>query len=119
MNLYQFIPPQSAHPPGMIKGIIFGLMMNYFLGWDRATIKDHILFADNKLRHSPLSAATPEPISNKNRLFIHLEYHPNDIPRKKVCELYQLHCEQTFKNKLGVEQTTIAYSNHCVTYKKP
>ena len=145
MNLYQYIPPQSAHPPGMIKGIIFGLMRNYYLqnskqrdyhqmatklfsrfvarGWDRASIKGHILFADNKLRHSPLTTATPEPIPTKNRLFIHLEYHPNHIPRKKVRELYQLHCEETFKAKLGVEQTTIAYSKHrnlqeCLTKAK-
>ena len=92
-------------------------------GWDRAAIKGHILFADNKLRHSPLTTATPEPIPTKNRLFIHLEYHPNDIPRKKVRELYQLHCEETFKAKLGVEQTTIAYSKHrnlqeCLTKAK-
>ncbi|KAL7555244.1 hypothetical protein ACHAWF_018894 [Thalassiosira exigua] len=40
-------------------------------GWDRVTIKGHTLFADNKLRHSPLTAVTPEPICNKiGSLFI-------------------------------------------------
>ncbi|KAL7529764.1 hypothetical protein ACHAWF_003108, partial [Thalassiosira exigua] len=31
MNLYQYIPPTPAHPPGMMKGIIYGLMRNYYL----------------------------------------------------------------------------------------
>ncbi|KAL7524739.1 hypothetical protein ACHAWF_001063, partial [Thalassiosira exigua] len=73
MNLYQYIPPQSAHPPGMVKGIVFGLMRSYFYqnskeqdyhdmaaklfsrfvarGWDKATIKALILSSDDKLRH--------------------------------------------------------------------
>jgi len=29
LNLHQYIPPNSAHPPGMMKGIIYGLMCNY------------------------------------------------------------------------------------------
>ena len=31
MNLYQYIPPQSAHTPGMTKGVIYSLMKNYHL----------------------------------------------------------------------------------------
>ncbi|KAL7546969.1 hypothetical protein ACHAWF_010289 [Thalassiosira exigua] len=134
MNLYQYIPPQSAHPPGMIKGIIFGLMRNYFLqntrqldyqdmavklfnrfvarGWDQATIKGHVLFADNRLRHTPLTNAAPEPLSNKKRLFIHLEYHPSDIPRRRIREIYDLNCKDLFANRLGIEQITVAFSKH-------
>jgi len=26
MNLYLYIPPHSAHPPGMIKGMVYGLL---------------------------------------------------------------------------------------------
>ncbi|KAL7531069.1 hypothetical protein ACHAWF_003617, partial [Thalassiosira exigua] len=29
INLYQYIPPSSAHPPYMMRGIIFSLMRNY------------------------------------------------------------------------------------------
>ncbi|KAL7548762.1 hypothetical protein ACHAWF_012019 [Thalassiosira exigua] len=29
MNLYQYIPPTSAHPPSMMKGLIYSLMRTY------------------------------------------------------------------------------------------
>ena len=29
-NPYLYITPQSAHPPGMIKGVIFGLVQRYY-----------------------------------------------------------------------------------------
>ncbi|KAL7526350.1 hypothetical protein ACHAWF_001736 [Thalassiosira exigua] len=68
INLYQYIPPTSAHPPGMMKGIIFSLMKNYkrqntrqrdyekmalklfrchvARGWDPSTMKWFILKAN-------------------------------------------------------------------------
>ena len=30
MNLYLYIPPHSAHPPGMIKGMVYGLLRRYY-----------------------------------------------------------------------------------------
>ncbi|KAL7552838.1 hypothetical protein ACHAWF_016084 [Thalassiosira exigua] len=29
INLYQYLPPQSAHPPSMMRGIIYSLMKDY------------------------------------------------------------------------------------------
>ena len=132
MNLYQYIPPTSAHPPGMMKGIIYGLMRNYYLqntkesdyndmavklferhvarGWNRAEMKGFILSADAKLRTQPLTVAAPEPLSNKERLFVHLEYHPNDISKHKVRLLYDTYCKQIFEDVLDIKQTTVAYS---------
>ncbi|KAL7527930.1 hypothetical protein ACHAWF_002366 [Thalassiosira exigua] len=72
INLYQYISPTSAHPPGMTKGIIFSLMKNYkrqntrqcdyvktaiklfrrhvARGWEPLTKKRFILEANRKLR---------------------------------------------------------------------
>ena len=72
LNLYQYIMPQSNHPPNMMKGILYSLMRNYHRqnskyndykdmatklynrhvnrGWDRATIKQWILSADCKIQ---------------------------------------------------------------------
>ncbi|KAL7554563.1 hypothetical protein ACHAWF_018021, partial [Thalassiosira exigua] len=44
--------------------------------------------------------------------FIHLEYHPNNFPQRRVREIYDLHCKDLFANKLGIEQTTVAFSKH-------
>ncbi|KAL3800087.1 hypothetical protein ACHAWO_012686 [Cyclotella atomus] len=102
MNLYLYIPPASAHPAGCIKGTVFGLIR-----WDRTYIRNLILEACTSAK-SKAHTPTAQPTLNQglqndvNRLFIHIEYHPEDIPRKRVQALYQLH--------LGEVQPTIAYS---------
>ena len=62
-------------------------------------MKEYILSADIKLRSNknPTSVTSQpqEPASNKERLFIHLEYHPNDIPRKRIREIYNQHCSSS------------------------
>ena len=76
LNLYQYIPPMSAHPPNMIKGIIYSLMRNYYRqnthesdyydlaaklltrhvarGWDRILMKSLILDADKRIKSTPI-----------------------------------------------------------------
>ena len=71
LNLYQYIPPRSCHPPGMMEGIVYSLMRTYrrhntktsdyydmatklfhrhvARGWDKAVMKEYILKADHKL----------------------------------------------------------------------
>lgn len=136
LNLYQYIMPNSAHPPWMMRGIIYSLMRNYYRqntkmsdyvsmgvklfqrhvarGWSRIVMKEYILSADIKLRSNknPTSVTSQpqEPASNKERLFIHLEYHPNDIPRKRIREIYNQHCSEVFERVLSIKQTTVCYS---------
>ena len=129
----------SNQPPTMVKGIIFSLMRTYkhqntkkrdyhnmtiklykqhvTRGWSRQEIKGYILEANKKL-HLPipptnvLPALLPtksEVLSNKERLFLHLEYDKKDIPRKAIRALYDHHCRDTFK-KLGITQMTTAFS---------
>ena len=72
INLYQYITPTSAHPPGMIKGMIFGSLRRYFeqnsrtedfwtiamqlyhrlkaRGWDRATLEPIFIAAYQRIQ---------------------------------------------------------------------
>ena len=137
MNLYQYIPPHSAHPSGMIKGIVFGLLRNYFeqntsesdyikmavallrrlvaRGWDRTYIKSLIKSSDSKLRskeyQSPSNTPREQrPPTNKERLFLHLEYHPCGMPRAEIRRVYNSTCGELLEACLGIKQTTVAFS---------
>ena len=114
----------------MMRGIIYSLMKTYHQqntykcnyvemakylfsrhvarGWDQATMREMILDADRKL--SRPQPPTQEVPTYKERLFIHLEYHPCDISRKKIRTIYEATCGALLRDILGVKQTTVAYS---------
>ena len=55
------------------------------------------------------------PVSSRKIFFLHLEYHPNDIPRKKVRELFSETCVPLFTREIkdgGIEikRIIVAYS---------
>ena len=48
-------------------------------------------------------------------MILHIEYHPNEIPRKKIRELWNKNCGELLSKTvaeggLGIEKTIIAYS---------
>lgn len=137
MNLYLYIPPASAHPAGCIKGTVYGLVRRYHAqntshhdfvhfvrllyrrlllrGWERSLMRKLILEACTSAKRNAHTLAAPPTLAQglqdeENRLFIHLEFHPEDIPRKRVQELYQLHCGEALRAELRIERPTIAYS---------
>ena len=46
----------------------------------------------------------------RNSLFLHVRYHPKDISRQAIRKIYNDNCENTFKTKLGIQHTTVAYN---------
>jgi hypothetical protein len=86
-------------------------------GWNKATMKGYILKADAKLNMprptitTVTTATTPMPdiLSNRDQLYLHLEYHPKDIPKKSIRALYDHYCKSTLED-LGIARLTIAYS---------
>ena len=53
-------------------------------------------------------------ISTWNQMILHLEFHPDDIPRKIVHDLWSEHCgeylsEHIEDGGLGIKQTILAY----------
>lgn len=121
MNLFLYIPSHSAHPPGVIKSLIFGLLSTYhkqntlpndFIhfssllfnrllarGHQRDTIKPIFMEAAKKLDALKEKESKEEISTHKSRitngrrqLFFHLPYHPRSISRKKLQSLYNTHC---------------------------
>ena len=88
-------------------------------GWGGTYIKPIILQACEKMErrsgpddHPNTAAALGNSTveSSADRLFIHLQYHPDDIPRRELQQLYDKHCAQVFQREIGLGRPTIAYS---------
>ena len=136
-NPYLYIPPHSAHPSRMIYGIIYSLLRTYWRqnsrysdfvhfsqllfkrhiiqGWDQAVLTKVFTSALSKLYSSleaptPTDETAPDEIDSHERLFLHMQFHPMDIPRHNVRQIYTDICEEVFRDKLDIKKFTIAYS---------
>ena len=123
--------PTSAHPPTTIEGIIYSLMRTYHRqntyqrdyhamaiklfnrhvarGWSKSYIKELILSSDQRIRN-PKPTPTEAPLSNKEELYFHMEFHPADIPKHQVRTIYNQTCGDVLSKRLGIKKFTIAYS---------
>jgi hypothetical protein len=116
LNLYLYIPPQSAHPPGVLNGLISGIIFRiYTLCSDPTDIRNRLQAFWNRLlacgynavqirlpfgkgmsnAKSFTSAAAPPPdVASDNPLFFHLQYHPPDSPSSVI--------QQAWKDKVAI-----------------
>ena len=154
MNLYLYLPPHSAHPPGVMKGMVFGCLETL---WNQnSKLEDYKKFANlffnrllerghdiNSLTEIFLDAAKrfdirernnnigirrntdkeENEIASKNRIFLHFEFHPRDISRQKIRDIFERTCLNNddhncninaIPNKhgetLNIQQATVAYT---------
>jgi hypothetical protein len=129
MNLHLYIPPASAHPPGVLKSIVFGNLQRY--RWHNTSNDDYVAqvrrFSQRLIArgHSPetvrqycMEAASSidsiERAGRKTRdtadpsdtLFFHWEYHPRGISRQLIRREYNERCAATS----GYDRMVVAFS---------
>ena len=123
MNLFLYIPAYSAHPPGVLNSLIYGLMKTYRLqntkrtdyiksvnllyhrliarGYTQSQLVPIFNSAESKLKQ-PLVSKFKNNIqhvkkSDTDKLFFHLEFHPRDISRQEIHRIYTKTCEQGYQ----------------------
>ena len=100
LNLHLYIPPHSAHPPGLLPGIVHSTLFRIFTlcsdhndrilrtkvlfkklqarGYKSDLIKP--LFNRAIARAQSYSGPTDRTTTNDNTVILHLPFHPNDPP---------------------------------------
>ena len=110
-NLYLYLPPHSCHPPGVIKGMIFGQIKRiYDLTTHNEDVISSILHYYDALKDRGCSSDTLGPLflaasttyrqettctvlqaTEENRTYLHLRYNPHDPPRSHIQNLFRQH----------------------------
>jgi len=119
LHLYLYLPCASAHPPGILKGLIAGSILcivrltsnphtwkchlqNFYQRLlTHSYTRTHVLPIFNKYLHqyyctlaatpaTPLEV-TPSPSKHCNTIFLHLPFHPLNPPSTKVQHLFHSH----------------------------
>jgi hypothetical protein len=106
LNLYLYLPPHSCHPPGMIRGLVIGMIFRIKrLTSDETQIFPAIQQFYNRLLARGYSSYILIPIFQDamkrnfsqqpkeesnigDRCFLHLNYHQKNIPTAIIQQLY-------------------------------
>ena len=147
MNLFLYIPEHSAHPPGLTKSLITGLLETYWrqnsqkkdflsrarLLYERLLARGH---KPNKLKPVFTSAAErlelksncnwkrSEVKQDKNRIFLHWPFHPKDVSRQQIRDSYENTCEipnakgESFKRLITKNDEVFKISKLTVAYSR-
>jgi hypothetical protein len=107
LNLYLYIPPHSAHPPGILSGMITGYVTRVFRLTSTSTDREASIrkfyrrlcdrgYTPCTLRplfHDALRRAQTrrcEPTDDQEeRIFLHLQYHPYDPSSRTLQRLFR------------------------------
>jgi hypothetical protein len=144
MNLYLYLPPHSAHPPGVLRGLIIGMIKRIFKlttdfsdkeasvltffgrliarGYPASLIRP--IFEDAVLRESIKRRPPTEPAPYEKRVFLHLPFNPKDAPssffqRTFRSTLLQPSGEPSLPTMLSAAGDPIRTNRMVVAYHRP
>ena len=129
LNLYLYLPPASAHPPGVLKGLIYGgccrihrlttcpLLRRQYVqrfyerllarGYASTTVVPLINTAVSRLSAptTPLVGTAP-PL---RPLFLHVDYHPEDSTSQDIQRAFRCDLLQPRNPDCPFDRLTVAY----------
>lgn len=111
-NMHLYIPPHSAHPPGLLSGIIFGGLHRIFTlctsvqdqhqrtreFYQRLKARGHKQESIVPIFHSALARLqnkritapdTTDTTASDKKLFFHLQYHPRNPPSADIQQAWR------------------------------
>jgi len=125
LNLYLYVAANSAHPPGILKSIVYGRILKY---WKQNSKKEDFYYFCTQLFHRlqargyhtsqlhPLfNAAIAMARSNTEKkrqveqIFLKLCYDPNGPKRDYLAELMEFNNLEQILKGAGVEKITLCY----------
>lgn len=140
MNLHLYIPSFSAHAPSMKKGLIFGMIRRFWLqnpneqdfikfarlfyrhlkarGYNEQELQDLFLEASTKLDNPSLGKEQSNS-ADRERIFLHLRYHPFQISRQEIQSIFHQELSETLQkeshpaeafDRFGIKRLVIAVS---------
>ena len=148
LNLHLYIPPHSAHPPGLLPGIVFGTLFRiHTLCSDTEDMTQRTLtffrrllargYKADKLRplfYKAIASAqnyrgpgevTTNDAEPERPVILHLPFHPNDPPSTSVQSAWRTCIAQPiYKMKIGDLQnpktkTKCGINRMIIAYKRP
>jgi hypothetical protein len=144
MNLYLYLPPLSAHAPGVLRGLIIGMtkriyalttelpereqaLRRLFLrlrnrGYDPVILKPLFQLAISKA-HSKRATATDSDDDEK-RCFLHLTYHPQDPSSQSIQKIFRKtllkpHGEPALPDLCSFKGARLETNRMIVAYHRP
>jgi hypothetical protein len=142
LNLYLYIPPHSAHPPGILRGMIAGYITRVFRltttktdceasirkffrrlcarGYTPCRLRP--LFYD-ALQRAQISRCQPSD-DQEERIFLHLHYHPYDPSSRVLQQLFRVHLKSPARQPelstlLNSDNRRIGIKRMIVAFRRP
>ena len=140
-NLHLYLPPTSAHAPGVLKSLIFGNLQRYWnqnthtsdytkiakafrlhllaRGHSEAIIDSIFLEAASHIDKRSNRTCHPSLSKSQSKLFLHWEYHPRDIPQRQIRSIFMNTCGPVFSNARSRNGKTPDLGRLTVAYSRP